>query len=235
MHRAGPGRDTWSDVPGWHRTTRRGLVMAKSMWDAFDPAAAAGLRRGGRVHRRRHAARLDGRRVDAAGLAAKLPIWVQSGPQAVHAEARGRGRVSAALPDRSPARLHRSPRPRVVRQHVSLGARVLRLPRLGVRLPSTVFANPPADGYWVADFTGQPHFPAHPNAAGLPVEDGRRGRPVGGAVVAVEEPAMALGGAAALHHETTMAIARARAAEHEWGITGAGSARPAPRRQDAQA
>ena len=144
--------------------------MAKSMWDASTPPAvlppgfdaAAGYIGGDTPHV------WTGAEWMRLGSLPKLPIWVQSGPQAVHAEAE----AGAAL--RQLYRIGARPgctvaldlETAVSAGYVNTFHSVLAFFGYHVWVYgslATVFANPPADGYWVADFTGQPHFPAHPN------------------------------------------------------------------------
>ena len=116
--------------------------MAKSMWDASTPPAvlppgfdaAAGYIGGDTPHV------WTGAEWMRLGSLPKLPIWVQSGPQAVHAEAEAGAALRQLYRIGARPGLHRSPGPGDrglgrVRQHVPFSAGVLRLPRLGVRLP----------------------------------------------------------------------------------------------------
>jgi hypothetical protein len=144
--------------------------MAKLMWDASTPpaapppgfSAAAGYLGGDTPH---VWTRAEWRRV---GSLAKLPIWVRSDPgggvegvadagNALHQlyAIDARPGCTVALDLETAAAV-----PYVTAFHSVMGFFGYRVWVYGSR--STVFANPECDGYWVADYTGEPHYPAHP-------------------------------------------------------------------------
>jgi hypothetical protein len=142
--------------------------MAKSMWDASTPPAsppagfdaAAGYIGGDTPH---VWTLPEWRRL---GSLAKLPIWVQSHPTAA---AGGEQEAFAALeqlyrigcPPGSTVALDLETA--VDAPYVNAFSGPLRWAGFHIWVygsRSTVFRNPPLDGYWVADFTGQPHFAA---------------------------------------------------------------------------
>jgi len=144
--------------------------MSKSMWDASTPPpnvppgfdAAAGYIGGDTPHvwTRDEWARL--------GKLPKLPIWVQSVPTTA---ARAQAEAFVALeqlyhigcPTGHAVALDLETA--VDPAYVTAFGAVMRW--AGFRTwvygsRSTVFGNPALDGYWVADYTGAPHFPAGP-------------------------------------------------------------------------
>jgi hypothetical protein len=144
--------------------------MAKLMADASNPPAAlptgfsavAGYIGGGTPHVWTPA---EWRRF---GGLAKLPIWVQSNPgqradglieagrvlQRLYALQVPRGSTVALDLETAAAPAY------VIAFHSVLSFFGYRVWVYGSR--STVFANPECDGYWVADYTGEPHWPAGP-------------------------------------------------------------------------
>lgn len=147
--------------------------MARSMWDASTPPAvppagfdaAAGYLGGDTPHIWTVA---EWQRLDRL---AKLPVWVRSVP--------GRHPVAQAHADAFAAlqRLYEITAPRGITvaldleeaidaTYVQSFGNVMHWAGFYVWPYGSldfIFRNPPLDGYWVADFTGQPHFAAGAN------------------------------------------------------------------------
>lgn len=142
--------------------------MAKSMWDASTPPAivppgfdaAAGYIGGDTPH---VWTRPEWERL---GTLAKLPIWVRSDP---HDAAQATSDAIGAL-DRLYMIGARPGCTVALDLETAVNAAYVnafhsRMAFFGYHVwvygsRSAVFGNPPCDGYWVADFTGSPHFPA---------------------------------------------------------------------------
>ena len=144
--------------------------MPKAMWDASTPPAvppagfdaAAGYIGGDTPHVWTLA---EWQRLDRLP---KLPIWVQSGPEADHAIAEAGAamrqlyRIGAHPGCTVALDLETSDTPA---SHGYINAFHSVMTFFGYYVwvygsRSTVLGNPPCDGYWVADYTGSPHFPA---------------------------------------------------------------------------
>jgi hypothetical protein len=117
------------------------------------------------------------------GSLPKLPIWVRSNPPtgATQAAAQGKADAFAAL-----EQLYKIGCPRgytvaldletaVSGALVNAFGSVMRWAGFYVWVygsKSTVFGNPGLDGYWVADYTGQPHFATGPDVRATQWTDG---------------------------------------------------------------
>ena len=142
--------------------------MAKSMWDASTPPAtlppgfdaAAGYLGGDTPHVWTAA---EWRRV---GKLAKLPIWVRSDPGGAEQGSAEAGNVLHRLyllGARPGCTVALDLETAVAAPYVKAFHSVLSFFGYHVWVygsRTTVFGNPPCDGYWVADYTGTPHFPA---------------------------------------------------------------------------
>src|SRR5215468_808046 len=141
--------------------------MAKNMWDASNPPsdpagkwdAAAGYIGGDTPHVWTRT------EWDRLGKLPKLPIWVQSAPASGNGHAEAFSAMVALFrigcPPGSAVALDLETA--VSPAYVTAFAAPLRWAGFYVWVygsKSTVFSNPPCDGYWVADYTGAPHFPA---------------------------------------------------------------------------
>lgn len=147
--------------------------MARTMWDASTPPtphptgydAAAGYIGGDTPH---IWTLQEWRQL---GSTAKLPIWVQDGPQPSHAEAEAFTALERlyeiGCPRGSTVALDLETSATAATQaYVKTFHSVMQWAGFYVWVygsRSTVFTNPPCDGYWVADYTGQPHFAAGPS------------------------------------------------------------------------